>query len=143
MEKPLTALALPFVYFSAEVPKKASPEQLHQIYIDLHGRACQLVKNSAAASSSTSTSPQSPISYNLGFTDRAIVLCPRTSEGLEIEDSTGKTIGPIALNGTVLGGTLLVKSEEEWNALRNDDSKLASVLQAIGISSTVEQGGRL
>ncbi|KAL2074542.1 hypothetical protein VTL71DRAFT_8320 [Oculimacula yallundae] len=133
---------LPFSYFSAQIPENASPEQLHQTYVNLHGQACQLVENTGAVSTNT-TSQGSSISYNLGFTDRAMVLCPRSSEGLKIEDSSGKLIGPIALNGTVLGGTLLVKSEEEWNALRHDESKLSDVLQAIGISPTSGQVGRL
>ncbi|KAG4442638.1 hypothetical protein IFR05_001894 [Cadophora sp. M221] len=136
--------ALPFSYFSAQVPVNASAEELHQIYIGLHARACQLVTNDGATLPSTEASLQeSSISYNLGFTDRAIVLCPRTSEGLKIEDSSGNIIGPIALNGTVLGGTLLVKSEEEWDVLRNDESKLIDVLKAIGLPPMSEQGGRL
>ncbi|KAH6720131.1 HIT-like domain-containing protein [Leptodontidium sp. MPI-SDFR-AT-0119] len=135
---------LPFSYFSAQVPENASAEELYQIYIGLHARACQLVKNSSATSPITEASSQeSSTSYNLGFTDRAIVLCPRASEGLKIEDNSGNFIGPIALNGTVIGGTLLVKSEEEWDVLRNDESKLTDVLQAIGLSPTSEQGGRL
>jgi len=72
------------------------------------------------------------ISYNLGLTDRSMVLCPRTSEGTKVS-SKGNYIGPISLNGTVLGGTLLVKSEDEWDAMQYDSSKLAEVLRAIGI----------
>lgn len=86
---------------------------------------------------------KSPISYNLGFTSRAFVLCPRASEGLEVQSSAGKTVGLIALNGTVLGGTLLVKSEEEWDVLRNDESKLTAILQAIGVPPATDHEGRL
>ncbi|PVH88922.1 Ap4A phosphorylase-like protein II [Cadophora sp. DSE1049] len=130
--------ALPFSYFSAHVPENASAEELHRIYADLYSRACQVVKRADAASSSTTASSQeSAISYNLGFTDRAIILCPRASEGLKIGGSSDNMIGPIALNGTVLGGTLLVKSEEEWDVLRNDESKLTDILQAIGIPPTM------
>ncbi|KAH7360419.1 Ap4A phosphorylase-like protein II [Rhexocercosporidium sp. MPI-PUGE-AT-0058] len=135
---------LPFSYFSAQVPENASAEELHRTYLDLHDQACQLVKKSGAAlPSMNAISQESLISYNLGFTARAIVLCPRATEGLEIKDVYGNLTGPIALNGTVLGGTLLVKSEEEWNVLRNDESKLTDVLQAIGLPSIFEQEGRL
>jgi ATP adenylyltransferase len=66
-----------------------------------------------------------------------MVLCPRTSEGTKIKSVDGEFIGPISLNGTVLGGTLLVKSEVEWDALRNDESRLGDVLKSIGIDSTI------
>ncbi|KAK0109891.1 hypothetical protein ONS95_002563 [Cadophora gregata] len=135
---------LPFSYFSAQIPKNASGEDIHRIYTDLHGLACRLVKNIEAADPSAGISLQeSPISYNLGFTVRAIVLCPRISEGLKIQASSGDAIGPIALNGTVLGGTLLVKSEEEWNVLQKDESKLINILAAIGVPPTLDQEGRL
>lgn len=61
-----------------------------------------------------------------------MVLCPRASEGTKIKGSNGEDVGPVALNGTVLGGTLLVKSEAEWDALRDDESKLKYVLSTIG-----------
>ena len=82
---------------------------------------------------------KSSISYNLGLTAQAIVLCPRASEGMKIKNSEGEDIGVVALNGTVLGGTLLVKSEAEYSALRNDHSKLADNLSAIGFSPTQSQ----
>jgi len=73
-----------------------------------------------------------------------MVLCPRLSEGLEINDSNGGLIGPISLNGTILGGTLLVKTVQEWDAIRKDEEKLKDILQAIGISSVAnENAGKL
>lgn len=77
---------------------------------------------------------ESSISYNLGFTDKSMVLCPRTSEGLSIKDKDNNTIGSVALNGTLLAGTLLVKSEAEWNAIRKDGGMLFDVLDKIGVS---------
>jgi ATP adenylyltransferase len=38
------------------------------------------------------------------------------------------------LNGTLLAGTLLVKSEAEWDTLRNDESMLIEILSSIGVS---------
>lgn len=75
----------------------------------------------------------SPISYNLGLTKKSMVLCPRTSEGLEIKNVDGKIIGSVALNGTLLAGTLLVKSEIEWDAVRKDEGILVDVLGTIGV----------
>lgn len=73
------------------------------------------------------------ISYNLGLTNKSMVLCPRTSEGLSITGANGDLLGPIALNGTLLAGTLLVKSQAEWEAVRKNERILLDVLKAIGV----------
>jgi ATP adenylyltransferase len=78
------------------------------------------------------------------MTDQAMVLCPRTAEGTTIKSSAGDFIGQVSLNGTILGGTLLVKSEAEWDALKSDESKLKDVLDCIGIASIkADYDGRL
>jgi ATP adenylyltransferase len=129
-------LNLPFAYFASSLPSNPSAEQLHSTYKSLYEQACQLT-------GSDSQSRQSSISYNLGLTNRSMVLCPRVSEGTKIHGSNGHLLGPISLNGTILGGTLLVKSEEEWNAMRSDASKLKEVLSAIGIAKSQERDVRI
>lgn len=49
--------------------------------------------------------------------------------------TTVDQIGPIALNGTILAGTLMVKTEEEWDALRGPDGPwiLGNILREVGI----------
>ncbi|KAG0646819.1 Diadenosine 5 [Hyphodiscus hymeniophilus] len=129
---------LPFAYFSHTLPESPSSTLLHETYIKLHNNAYQVVHGSRPTSLTTS------ISYNLGLTDRVMVLCPRAADGIQIQDGNGDDIGLVALNGTVLGGTLLVKSEEEYSALCNDQSKLTDVLKAIGFPpSKVEHDGKL
>jgi ATP adenylyltransferase len=98
----------------------------------LHKKAVQSVRGSLTKSSPEN---RSPISYNLGITSRGMVVCPRTSEGLAIKSNSGETIGPVALNGTLLAGTLLVKSAAEWDTLRADESKLNDILSSIGVNS--------
>ncbi|TVY43090.1 Diadenosine 5',5'''-P1,P4-tetraphosphate phosphorylase [Lachnellula subtilissima] len=143
---------LPFTYFVSEIPDAdiATPSQLHKIYTALYDRALRATQKFAECPGNsfslleTTRKGESPISYNIGLTDRKMVLCPRVSEGSKIKSIEGDVIGPIALNGTVLGGTLLIKSNEEWQALRNDESKLKEVLQAIGIpSQKISLGERL
>lgn len=119
-------------YFSQALPEDPSSKMLHETYTALYTKACRLVLGLAAANSSANI--HCSISYNMGFTDRVMVLCPRGSEGIEVKNSKGESIGAVALNGTVLGGTLLVKKEAEYNALRNDQSKLIDILGAIGFS---------
>jgi ATP adenylyltransferase len=63
---------------------------------------------------------------------------------MRIKNDDGEEIGFVALNGTLLGGTLLVKSEAEYSALRNNKSKLVEILSAIGFpSSTLEHDEKL
>ncbi|RFU31802.1 hypothetical protein B7463_g4532, partial [Scytalidium lignicola] len=129
---------LPFLYFSSPIPKDATPNIIHKAYLKMHDQAChamrQLSHNAGGdLDRTTVVAGPSPISYNLGFTNKAIVLCPRAAEGLKISSESGELLGPVALNGTVLAGTLLVKSDAEWSTLQNDEKKLKDILSAIGI----------
>jgi sulfate adenylyltransferase (ADP) / ATP adenylyltransferase len=132
---------LPFMYFAKRLPCEPTPGQLHHLYIELYDKACSLVREYAMKHPyedqllSDDQNGESAISYNLGLTDKVMVLCPRRAEGSFISDRDTETanIGPVSLNGTVLAGTLLVKNEAEWNGLRNDMSQLTKVLGAIGI----------
>jgi len=113
---------LPFAYFHKPIQDNMSAPEIHNAYKYLLG-----------AAQSASEGRISSISYNLGLTSKSMVLIPRRSEGSTIESVDGSIIGPVALNGTILAGTLLVKTEAEWSALRTDTSKLKDVLEAIGI----------
>lgn len=114
------------------------------LYLSLHNRACRAVESYLSRHPEDDlkilSDPigSSSISYNLSLTDRSMVLMPRRAEGSMISTDGDKSIsiGPIALNGTVLAGTLLVKNEMEWNALKNDPSQLPRLLEVIGIPST-------
>ncbi len=143
----LIAPVLPFTYFSFPLPEDPSPETLHQIYNSLLEQACFLTKCTIEGpedDENTGSGKKSPMSYNLALTDRAMVLCPRISEGLKINSGNGDLIGPISLNGTILGGTLLVKTEQEWDALVKNEETLKDILQVIGVpSATNEEGGKL
>jgi len=132
---------MPFTYFTAEIKEGVTSGQLHAIYIDLHNKAC-LVSGKLAIGGSEEM--ESPISYNLALTSSAMIICPRTCEGIYIESIDGERVGPVSLNGTVLGGTLLVKSEAEWVSLRYDKSKLKDVLNSIGINPfDTRHGGKI
>ncbi len=96
------------------------------------------------------------IDYNLALTTSVMTLCPRRAEHAYIvaggDDGRGgdagdaghgsgsgsgggssNKLGPISLNGTILAGTLMLKSEAEWRALRADASRLHDLLEAVGI----------
>ena len=113
-------LDLPFAYFRSVIPENPTPQQLHETYLTLHNKSLRIAETSL-------------MSYNLGLTDRAMVICPRTAEGTTLQSASGEFIGTVSLNGTLLAGTLLVKTEAEWNTMRADGSKLKEVLGSIGI----------
>lgn len=67
------------------------------------------------------------------MTTEGMVIMPRRSEGGTLRRDDGTEVGFIALNGTTLCGTLMVKYQEEWDILRAQPEKLESILAAIGI----------
>jgi sulfate adenylyltransferase (ADP) / ATP adenylyltransferase len=139
------ALDLPFKYFAKPLPQNPTARQLHSLYIELYERACGLVGEYVTMHPdedrllSDGRDGECVISYNLGLTDSAMVLCPRRAEGSFISDGIAGNLntGSVSLNGTILAGTLLVKNETEWNILKNDVSQLTKILGAIGIPSLV------
>jgi ATP adenylyltransferase len=140
----LSTSDLPFTYFAVRLPSDPSPKQLHDLYLSLHLKACRVVESSKFNQSSTKSGP-SAISYNLALTDTSMAIIPRRAEGLIIpsDENEHATIGPIALNGTVLAGTLLVKDESKWKSLRRNESQLTKILDAIGFSSSPAANERL
>lgn len=131
----------PFLTFSEEITLEMSGEQLYAVYLRLYRRACRAMavytgQGNGAAHDDAPAEGQARISYNLAMTKSTLVVCPRVKEGANITSPDGGVVlGALALNGTVLAGTALVKSEAEWAALRRDPEILLSVLKKIGIPS--------
>ena len=129
---------VPFTHFARVFDSEPSGHKLHDIYIDLYNAAKTAVERFVA------THPERlklhsvgegdlPISYNLAMTTSGMVILPRQSEGTMLRHDDGREIGFIALNGTTLGGTMMVKYEEEWDLLRKKPEILQKILAAIGI----------
>ncbi|KAI6360606.1 hypothetical protein MCOR25_006691 [Pyricularia grisea] len=108
----------------------ADPEgvALRGKYLELYRRACEVMGVKGAEQQMDG---EARISYNLAMTRDVMVLCPRRSEGAALVAGGGDEVGKLALNGTVLAGTALVKSEAEWDALRGDPEQLGRVLARI------------
>ncbi|KAL7822065.1 hypothetical protein V8C26DRAFT_389828 [Trichoderma gracile] len=130
----------PFMTFSESITMDTPPAKLHAAYLRLYKKACQAVAQHTHAGSTAPTDDEIPstgesrISYNMAMTKNRLVICPRLSDGCEIKDSeTSSPIGFLALNGTVLAGTALVKSEAEWEALKKSPGQLLTVLKSIGV----------
>ncbi|KAL6867018.1 alpha-galactosidase [Trichoderma novae-zelandiae] len=131
----------PFATFSEPISTETSPADLHAAYLRLYKKACRAVAQHTHTES-TETAPDDEIastgevsiSYNMAMTRDRLVVCPRLSDGGEIRDSeTSSPAGFLALNGTVLAGTALVKSEVEWEALKKSPGQLLAVLRSIGV----------
>ena len=141
----------PFVAFAEAIRLGMSASELHGAYVRLYRRACRAVADAGGGSGSGSGSDhedavsptgESRISYNVAMTRNRIVLCPRMSEGGPIyRGDDGDEVGKLALNGTLLAGTALVKNEGEWDALRKQPGALVDVLRRIGLPR--EEGSRI
>lgn len=128
---------VPFAVLTDRIASSgATAAQLHAAYVRLYKEAVRLLLH-PDENENIAGEGEARISYNLALTRTTMALCPRVAEGATIRSKSGEEeVGPVALNGTVLGGTALVKNEAEWDALREDPEKLLGVLSKIGVPST-------
>ncbi|PYH47664.1 putative bis(5'-nucleosyl)-tetraphosphatase [Aspergillus saccharolyticus JOP 1030-1] len=126
---------VPFAHYALPLPPNPSSEVLFATYLSLYRAAV------AAASSSThrvqETTGPAAVSYNLAMTESTMIICPRRRESAHVPVEPGASAdvaeaGVVALNGTILAGTLMVKAEAEWNELRRNPQSLGNVLATIG-----------
>lgn len=155
-----TARNLPFATFASRIgPATPSAADLHATYTVLYRQAVEAVRkhldpaglakesDETLPPTSAAGDPQAEISYNMAMTRSTLVICPRLAEGATLSSSEGDLVGKLSLNGTVLAGTALVKSEQEWDALRAEAAKdgerqqaaetLAGVLEKIGVPTNI------
>ena len=128
--------SLPFKHYATSIPPEPTSSLLYRKYLALYRAAAGSVhpseEGSASGGDSVSKNPiEATISYNLAMTLETMAICPRRSESADIPSKGGET--SVAINGTILGGTLMVKDEEEWRNLREDRALLDHVLSSIGL----------
>ncbi|KAI1115123.1 ATP adenylyltransferase-domain-containing protein [Nemania sp. NC0429] len=121
--------SLPFAVFTSPTNAEMTPEQRHLAYLSLYKRAVRATLGNVEAVEEG----EAQISYNFAMTGSCMALCPRTAESAQITYDDGKEAGHVALNGTVLAGTALVKNQIEWDALRTNGTILFNVLGEIGV----------
>lgn len=129
-------LDLPFLHYATELSQDVSAHELHSKYIFLLRTAvCGLRKDSSEAeldeNEHIERNGEAIISYNLAMTTDMMAIFPRRSEAAEVP-SAGQAAGSVAINGTILGGTLMVKDENEWKTLRETPCILDDMLTTIG-----------
>lgn len=122
--------SLPLLVFRENLSSNASTQEVHDIYSMLLTK-CRQAWDAHAEKTGME---KDGFSYNMGLTTASMVLCPRTQEGVKLQRDDGTETGYIALNGTVTGGTLMVKQLEDWEYLRKAPLVIDRILGAIGVS---------
>ncbi|SPQ22980.1 90a2fc61-dd08-4724-83cd-0ab5f10154e7 [Thermothielavioides terrestris] len=151
--------SLPFQTFAEPISPGAD---LPAVYARLYRRACEAVLGTGEAAGVSTVvgdgeghedveggggaegvgeGVEARVDYNLAMTREVMVIAPRVAEGEVVwaaaaggEGGGQRTpVGRLALNGTVLAGTALVKSRAEWDALRAEPEQLLEVLGRIGV----------
>ncbi|TKA51881.1 hypothetical protein B0A49_13108, partial [Cryomyces minteri] len=127
---------VPFTHFAAPIPVSPKPSHLFKLYTDLYEAAASAVRSYIGSHPGdlelhSEEGGAAPISYNLALTTAGMMICPRKKEGDLLRRDDGEEVGSVALNGTILAGTLVVKDEGEWELLKNDNGKLNELLRAV------------
>ncbi|KAK4143108.1 histidine triad-like protein [Dichotomopilus funicola] len=126
---------VPFATFAERI---GPGTDLWGVYLRLYQEACHAVLGDSAKSGVVEMSGPAKIQYNLAMTRDVMVVAPRVAESRAVSrvsaDGRREEVGRLALNGTVLAGTALVKTQEEWDALRAKPEQLKRVLQGIGVA---------
>lgn len=111
--------------------------QLHSTYLDMYRTGC-MVEATITRHQKHETEPPlngpSRISYNLAMTKDTMVLLPRLSDKIHLQDDKGKSLGiKLSVNGTILAGTVLVKEEHDYKTIKQFPGALKRGLQRIGV----------
>ncbi|KAK3358015.1 inositol phospholipid synthesis and fat-storage-inducing TM-domain-containing protein [Lasiosphaeria hispida] len=137
MVDPAVCGKLPFAAFAGEIAPGMDGDRLRGVYLDLYRQACTAVGVEGGGEEG-----EGRISYNMAMTREVMVVVPRVAEGAMVTAlGRGDVIGKLALNGTLLAGTALVKSQAEWDALREDPGQVVEVLKRIGVPNQDDDRG--
>ncbi|RAO72660.1 uncharacterized protein BHQ10_008672 [Talaromyces amestolkiae] len=123
---------LPFQHFAIRIPRSSSVDALHEMYLSLY-RAALLASTPTPPpmTEQTRISGAAAISYNLAMTKDIIMICPRKKETASLPGLGADA--DVSLNGTILAGTLMVKTSEQWDHLRGDGEVINDLLAEVGI----------
>jgi sulfate adenylyltransferase (ADP) / ATP adenylyltransferase len=127
--------ALPLAHFAMKLDPIITPDLLHLRYLSLLRLAVNSIQKSSENLFNDETTQiehegKAVISYNLAMTTEVMAICPRRSESASIPIDGSES--SVAANGTILGGTLMVKDVKEWDSLRKNPSLLDDILLSIG-----------
>jgi sulfate adenylyltransferase (ADP) / ATP adenylyltransferase len=138
--------SLPFCHYAMRIPENPDAGVLQRIYRYLYDYASKSVQSwnegrALEKKAVDNNRGEASISYNLAMTTNAMAICPRRTEIATIPTTRGE--GCAAVNGTILGGTLMVKEKSEWDALSQGQVTIDDVLAEIGIPYLSDSKDRL
>lgn len=122
---------LPFQHFAMRIPGSPSVDALHEMYLSLYRAALLASTPIITTTEQTRISGPAAISYNLAMTRDIMMICPRRKETASLPGLGADA--DVSLNGTILAGTLMVKTEEQWDHLRGDGEVINDLLAEVGI----------
>lgn len=123
---------LSFACFTAPIESDITSNSLHQQYLSLLKRAYIAVQENKSSTDVTTDKllqvVRSTFSYNLAMTCDIMAILPRRNESASLPEMADSLI---SINGTILAGTLMVKSEQEFEAMKKDPTLLDYILKEI------------
>lgn len=128
---------LPFVQFATPLETGITPRNLYLKYTLLMTAALSAISHPYEVTDSVAYDEsvqieqdgQTTFSYNLAMTTGRMAICPRKAEAASVPGAGADSL--VAINGTILGGTLMVKNEQHWDALKANPHTLDDILQTI------------
>jgi len=134
--------SLPFVHFATALRPSLGAADIYRTYLFLMQAALAGISEATDLETfdavSISQDGRATFSYNLAMTAEVMAILPRRAEATGIP---GVTDSSIAINGTILAGTMMVKSEEEWHRLRKQPEHVLKILSDITYSKTRNAAG--
>ncbi|KAK5084288.1 bifunctional AP-4-A phosphorylase/ADP sulfurylase [Lithohypha guttulata] len=123
---------LPFIHFATKLGIGMDGRALSEKYMLLMKAAFATINAGCDLSNidkiSMSPDKGTAFSYNLAMTTEIMAILPRKAEAGVI---TGTSDGIVFVNGTVLAGTMMVKSEDDFARLREEPELVQQVLRHI------------
>lgn len=123
---------LPFLHFASRLNSSMSAGDIHERYRQLLRAGFASVHGTPLDSLNTASLTNQGkviISYNLAMTRNVLAIMPRRNESSSVVDVLDSSI---AINGTILAGTMMVKNEKEWDRLREKPELVNGLLHDIG-----------
>lgn len=123
---------LPFVHFATSLEANMNSHTIHDKYLLLMKAALasisEGVDNPDLDAISLGTDKRTTLSYNLSITTDRMAILPRKAEAATIPSTSD---GHIFVNGTILAGTIMVRSEDDWDRLRDEPELMQQIFQEI------------
>ncbi|KAL2693658.1 hypothetical protein Neosp_000219 [[Neocosmospora] mangrovei] len=137
------AAKLPFTAIARNI-SGMDADQLHSTYLNMYQKGCMVeatLTRHPKHDNEPSLKGSSRISYNLAMTKDTMVLLPRLSDKIHLEDAEGKPLNiKLSVNGTILAGTVLVKEARDYQMIQKFPGALKRGLERIGVPAYLYPG---